>query len=476
MLEGRDCPATFNWTVNTSADTPDANLADQIPRDANGLVSLRAALDQAGAMPGNAYQIDFTPAVTAAGINLTGPMPLIDNNTVTVANTNLPNRLVITGSPAGGMFRVGPAATAAFQFIEFRGGRNTLGLFGSGLGGAINNRGWLTVAHCTFYDNMADEGGAIAGLGPTSRLTADYCDFLTNWAGLGGVNQRNVGGAIALSDGSTALINWSNIRTNKTVPGAVNGQGGGIAVRTSARLTLTETTLDGNEGSSGGGIYIFGGAAAMTGGTLVGNKARTGDGGGIYQESLGAGATTTRLERVSVTANRAESGKGGGIHVVTDGLTLVGCSVAGNRAVDGAGVYFTGGGTLSIERNPILGTITSFDGNTATNNGGGVYLATGTLTMTQGGTFTSNSAGNNGGGFYIGGGTADFRTVSWDRNAATDAGGGIYAAAGAATLTQCTFNLNTAAVGPKIAKNNGGVTLIMCVGVTVADIIQDPNP
>ncbi|SRR5579884_907776 len=47
VLEDRRVPAAF--TVNTIQDTPDANLGDGIAKDANGLTSLRAAIQEGNA-------------------------------------------------------------------------------------------------------------------------------------------------------------------------------------------------------------------------------------------------------------------------------------------------------------------------------------------------------------------------------------------------------------------------------------------
>ena len=54
-------PATITYTVNTSADDVDSNLADNVPQTATGQVSLRSAMQHVTAN-GNAndtYVIDF---------------------------------------------------------------------------------------------------------------------------------------------------------------------------------------------------------------------------------------------------------------------------------------------------------------------------------------------------------------------------------------------------------------------------------
>src|SRR5262249_20662714 len=75
----------------------------------------------------------------------------------------------------------------------------------------------------------------------------------------------------------------------------------------------------------------------------------------------------------------------------------------------------------------------------------------GTLTWVNGGTFSTNAAAGNGGGLYVDSGTATLTSVTISANQATGAtskGGGFYLHTGSLTLNSITISGNTPATGP----------------------------
>ena len=147
--------------------------------------------------------------------------------------------------------------------------------------------------------------------------------------------------------------------------------GGGLCVAG----TLTNVSMDAdtefadNEASYGGAIYIlkpkvnlyvYGPAVGKT--IIKSNKAK--DGGGIYfyaKEIRGSG--------FKIINNRATSGYGGGVRMETTGASLANCEITGNSATkDGGGVYVNGKvGTLTdviVQKNSCGSTY----------HGGGIYV------------------------------------------------------------------------------------------------------
>lgn len=149
-------------------------------------------------------------------------------------------------------------------------------------------------------------------------------------------------------------------------------------------LTISDgITITGNKSEQGGGIYTYDEDITINGGNITGNTATYG--GGVYHI---------------------------GDYRTCDTLTISGsATITGNTATDGGGVYVESGkntsnwnkgqGALQING----GSITN---NTATGNGGGVYInKRGLLTIT-GGNVTDNTATVNGGGLYFNGESKKF--------------------------------------------------------------------
>ncbi|MGI5097010.1 hypothetical protein IZU27_01555 [Treponema socranskii] len=183
-------------------------------------------------------------------------------------------------------------------------------------------------------------------------------------------------------------------------------------------LTLENLTLKNGQGSesgntdNGGAVYVKGGTVEMTLCTLTGNKADKG--GAVYAEKNGSTRAVVTLKGCTIggtgtnDANKAILGsdqEGGGIYI-GEGCTLklddagsTGCTVQGNTAMKGGGIYAAG-----IAQ--IKGT-SKIVNNTADHLGGGIY-SEGNLTVSGDVLIKGNSASDQsalGGGVYVGGGT-----------------------------------------------------------------------
>jgi TolB-like protein len=242
------------------------------------------------------------------------------------------------------------------------------------------------------------------------------------------------------------VFNYSGA-INITIALRGDGQNRTIRLRTNGTMFTIKThvtfvlenniTLMGHSGNNGVIVNVDGGTFKMrTGSTITGNVRTNGSGGGVY---LGGGSSGGNFEMTGGTiSNNTASGNGGGVFV-SDYRTFnfSGGQITGNTASNGGGVHVDNrspGGTLNM-----TGGIIS--GNTAINHrGGGVHVEGGTFTM-RGGTITGNSAKEYGGGVYAGGTftktggiITGYNTDQTNGNAVKDETGGTLARRGHAVF------------------------------------------
>ncbi len=208
----------------------------------------------------------------------------------------------------------------------------------AGIGGAINNKGTLTVSNCNFENNSAtNNGGAITN---TGSLTVKKSIFTGN-------NGYTNGGAAIYNAGKTNVIG-SNFVTN--------GHGGAI-----------ENT----------------GNLDVTGGNFISNSIKIGgDGAAIYNTGVG------NVVSSNFTGNTMDAGGAIYNHGI---LSIISSNFKSNTG------YFDGG---AIDNNGNLNVKDSNFTNNFASFGGAIYNeAAGILTIT-GSTFKNNSALNDGGAIY----------------------------------------------------------------------------
>jgi hypothetical protein len=205
-------------------------------------------------------------------------------------------------------------------------------------------------------DNAAAQYGGGAALATGAALSAGNCFISMNDAlEGGGVRSR---GALTLTQ--TALI--GNIAAGGT------GSGGNVSLRDSQSLSAPSTlgmggcTLGAGSAANGAGLFVGLNTTANVFATSFELNVATALGGGLCNQgtatvddstfsdneaSSGGGAhnfRTLALKKCTVSANRA-SQNGGGLNL--SGLngarcTIDACTIAGNRALDGGGVYRDG--------------------------------------------------------------------------------------------------------------------------------------
>jgi hypothetical protein len=246
--------------VNVTSDPASGNPIN-CPLDNSGPCSLRDALAAAQEAGTATVGFDinvFTNSNTAAE----NTIRLSSGTTLTIpANTTIrgltgfnPERNLVTIDGGNGTFGNFPIFTvpsgvkgASLNNLTLANGSNP-----SGNGGAVDNSGALSVFNCTFANNSAAAGGAIANGdgGSSASLTIQGSTFTGNTAGTGG-------GALMNFAAGTLAVETSTFSGNSATTSGASGKGLGGGIRNQNVLSLSNVTLTGNaaNGGHGGGLY-----------------------------------------------------------------------------------------------------------------------------------------------------------------------------------------------------------------------------
>jgi CSLREA domain-containing protein len=298
-LENRCTPATF--TVNTTADTVDANPA---------VTSLREAITAANVEGGTTqHTINFDPAIHNKGIALQSHLPDITANVY----IDGPGRTLMsvnrgTTDTFFRLFKVGTGSITTIARLTLADG--DIGTLPSGGGGAIVSNGQLTVTDCLIRNNRAADAGGGAIYAGDGRLDVNNCHFFQNQAENGGAVYAIWGVPVAVTGGKfeqNVAEYWG---------GAIHGAGdfGGVA----QSITVSGVEITNNTAGNGGA-----GIAAIGKSTLT-----------------LTGATNIHHNTVSVTN---PNGKGGGVYISGGTINYNGVRIADNNAAKGDGVYLVWG-------------------------------------------------------------------------------------------------------------------------------------
>ena len=325
----------------------------------------------------------------------------------------------------------------------------------------------IEIKSCTFLRNRGPHGGCIRA--EDSSVTITDSSF-TECSSIGGRD----GGAI-YGDRVTFTITNTNFTDNRGYGGAgiagfyssfnitssnfignIGTQwGGAIKASTGTRsLTVSDTNFISNTALLAGGIFTeF--LSSITCCNFVNNTALTGDGGGLVVQ-------TSRSFTLSYSnfINNTNLENGGGTYInvrsnVDDiSVNIIGCSfmnnVAGNG--NGGGVYFNSNGqraSMNIIETTFLNNtaIPQLQSNAVKIIGGGVYLSGGNSSISVfESDFSMNSASGNGGGLYVSGSVLVNGSNFTQNSAVLGEGGAIQSCGNSAniTLVDSSFVYNSA--------------------------------
>ncbi|MET0645318.1 MAG: tandem-95 repeat protein [Pyrinomonadaceae bacterium] len=457
--------AATTFTVNTTGDSADTNLADNVCNDGGGNCSLRAAIQQANATAGT----DTININVNGTINLTGVLPDITTN---MSISGPGSGLLTVRRDTGGNYRI---------FLV-----NSLGVSISGL--TVTNGRPPDGAPTTNGNPFGQDGESGGGIYNAGTLTLSDVVVTGNSTGNGGVNSANFGGwggyGGGIFNGGVLTLTNVTVSNNTTGNGATGnfggtgGPGGGIYSGVgSGALTLTNVSVSNN--TTGNGANGVSTGASGGGG---------GDGGGIFINNGSLPLTNVNVSGNATgdAGNGGSGGNGGGIFT-NSGVqaTLVGVVVSNNSAGDGgggpAGSGGRGGGifnngTMTVNRGGVSGNSTGVAGSTggfSGGSGGGVFNNA-SLTMLNSEVSGNNARGSGpgGGGIYNGGNLLSLTNSTISNNQANPVndtsggrGGGIYNSGTSATLTNVTITGNAAYTccpfqsGQGVSNNTGTLTV-----------------
>jgi len=274
--------ATFVPTVRIDAD--DAVPGDGVCATAGGDCTLRAAIEEANALPGSdlitvpggTYQLNrgFGPLVIVDDVEIRGA-----GDSSTVINGNKP----YLSDPGHLAVIVGAPASAKLDNLAVR-RSGTL----SSCGGAIyvSPSASLDLEDADVSRNLVKQSGIGGGICNDGTLTLTNVSLTSNYA------YRSLGGAIY--NNGTLTINGARVRKN-------SAQEGGGLYNASGSLIISAATFSANHASQGAALSLNGGMAAITNATLARNTALV-NGGAVYND----GTTDATLTNVTIHHNKAE--------------------------------------------------------------------------------------------------------------------------------------------------------------------------
>lgn len=293
-------------------------------------ITVTSTADGGGTCPGSDCTLREAILVATSGddtINFSLPA----NSVISLTNGELFIESSLTIDGPGANFLTVQRSTAAgtpsfrvfdieFESVTISGLTIANGSEPNNEGGAIRNKGFLTLNNVTISGNLAGIGGGIYNFDSDSQLTITNSTISGNTANTGGGIQNQ--GILTLT-GSTISGNTAS-----------NGVGGGM--RNNATAAITNCTISGNTATNMAGI--------LTGGGIAGN----------------AGATTTLKN--SIVANNTAPIAPDLFEVTSQGYNFIGDnSSSGFSATTGDQV-----GTGAAPKDPKLGPLQDNGGPTKT--------------------------------------------------------------------------------------------------------------
>jgi predicted outer membrane repeat protein len=423
---------TYQGTLGTITVTSTAD---------SGAGSLRAAI--ASATSGST--IKFASSLTNKTITLTsGQLDIAAGKNLIIDGANTPG-LTISGNKASRIFSLNSTAAQPTSLTV----KNLILANGytSDRGGAISttHQGALTVENVAFNNNIADKGGGAIFSAYEGTLSVTNSQFNGNKATAG--NDERGAGAIAFWGPRTFTVRDSKFVNNQGINGgAINSLNGKLTIENSQFVNNSTLAARYDTGKS--------------------NPTLRGYGGAIYTDRASATSEPSGTIRITKSVFEGNKGKAEGgaayLYTGTQDNVIIQLSSFKNNGVQALTNGNTGnGGALVLMTNGLnKGTTissSSFVGNTATNQGGGVWMMGSPTTITNS-TFSGNAVSGTdyskvGGAMTLYSATKILNSTIAN-NRAGWVGGGISADSNAAVSVKNTiFYKNTADNGT----NNWGI-------------------
>jgi len=377
--------AVRTFTVNSFLDETDTAPGDAVCVSASGYCTLRAAIQEANALPGpDVIKLNRDLyMLTIGGISenncATGDLDITDD--LTIIGKGAKSTFINAGNLDRVFHIIGPISVTIMN-VTIQNGFATddgYGNLSNVKGGAILNESdslstlkGVTISNNTAAGGTNGSGGGIYNLG---ALEITKSNLFNNAAS--GASNSNVGGAI---DNYGTLSIKGSIISNNIVSWTPTGLGGAIYNHTGI-LEIDLSTISNNiisaEGPySQGAAIANNGTLTITGCTISNNTATgsgEGDGGGILSATFHGEKVTIIRSKIFNNVARGNLALGGGICSFNGDVILTGATLSSNAA---SGV--------------------------SEGRGGGIYLKSGTLTLQTASKIVQNFSSDLGGGIFFG--------------------------------------------------------------------------
>ena len=307
-------------------------------------------------------------------------------------------------------------------------------------------------------------GGAVYSTGSTSEFdtvtfTDNHSDFVAGALAFYSQSVAKINGITAASNsaeshGGAIYINKSEVEiTESDLKNNQSAGNGGALYTTNATVKITDSDFTENEADTAGGAVYFNttSVAELATVSFIGNKA-TEDSGAVKLD----GGSTAVMNRITAEKNTANMA--GFLYNNASVLDLYNSTITENMATlyNAGALYSDSGSSSNIYK-------TKFLKNSATGNGGALYMYTDTVeSIIHSCTFSENVSGKYGGVMYASNKSIVkmYNTIATDNEAAN--GGFLYETTTGTTITMAglTVSGNTATVGgPIIWGNSTGAVL-----------------
>ena len=374
----------FVFQVDSTADAHDANPSNGTCVTPFDTCTLRAALEEADALPaGSTITVEVPPGtydLTLGSLEATA-------NVVTISGAGRAVTVVSAGGANRDLF-VGAATTVTVKGMTISGGNAG----NSGYGGGIESAGTLTVERSAIIGNRASAGGGLTNAG--GRLMVTHSEVSNNTAlyyGGGGINNGGIldvpgtvtvahstfvendaggdgGGIENGQNGHPATPNLPAVGVERdrsaprqAAPGVVlivkdstfsnddSGNAGGAVANAGGMASVTGSTLDSNSagGARGGAISSFGSLSVLLS-TLDGNTACYGGGIELFSADTSDANTVTQ----STLSNNHGCDVGGGLDG-TGSVTVTQSTLSGNSAPIGAAMQIEGSSSFVLSNSTV---------------------------------------------------------------------------------------------------------------------------
>ena len=207
---------------------------------------------------------------------------------------------------------------------------------------------------------------------------------------------RGLSGTAARNDGAVIIVDGGNLTLtgDGTLTGGSGTTGGGVYVRNFGSFTLKNGIISGNNGS---GVYVYRGDFTMDGGTISGNTRSYGGGVSVSGNMSSAPGIFT-MKGGSIENNSADYG--GAVSIGSSGMFIMEGGSIKNNSADYGGAFYVSDvqGTQQTAFTLRNGTIS---GNSAGENGGGLFIDYQGILRIEGGTLTGNTNGSEPDNIYL---------------------------------------------------------------------------